>query len=104
MGASNVAQVLSHHADLPDAPFRVVVQMALLALDKERPPKYWGGRDHLVRAMGRGEDPSEADYRALKRAIQVLTRRGVVAVDKHAGPGHSTVYSLHLGPVTGVTQ
>ena len=67
-------------------------------IDRDNPPIYWGGRDPLVRVLGRGEKPSEPDYQALKRAMTPLLKAGVVAVDKPSGPGHAARYSLHLDP------
>jgi len=103
MGAGNVAKVCIHWPHLPHPAFRVLTQMAVVALDRDNPPVYYGGRDALVRVLGRGDEPTDADYQALKRAIRGLLISGVVAVDKHAGPGHTTRYSLHLDPPTGIT-
>jgi hypothetical protein len=104
MGAGNVVKVCLHWPHLPDAAFRVLTQMAVVALDRDTPPTYWVGRDPLVRVLGRGEKPSEADYQALKRAVSRLLKEGAVAVDKPSGPGHAARYSLHLDDPTGITQ
>jgi len=104
MGAGNVVKVCLNWADLPSASFRVLVQMAVVALDRDSPPIYWGGRAPLIRVLGRGDDPDDVDYKALKRAMTPLLRSGVVAVDKSSGPGHAARYSLHLDPPTGPTK
>lgn len=98
MGAGNVVKVCLHWPHLPSASFRVLTQMAVIALDRDTPPIYWGGRAPLVRVLGRGEDPTEPDYQALKRAMSPLLKAGCVAVDKPSGPGHAARYSLHLDP------
>lgn len=103
MGAGNVAKVCIHWPHLSNESFRVLTQMAVIAMDRDNPPIYWGGRDPLVRVLGRGEQPTEADYQALKRAMSKLLKLGVVAVDKPSGPGHAARYSLHLDPATGIT-
>jgi hypothetical protein len=101
MGAGNVVLAYVNWHQLPDGPFRVLAFMCLVSLDRDAVPRYWGGRDELVRALGKGTDPTPADYQALKRAVRVLVDKGVLTVDKRPGPGHSAVYGLHL---TGITQ
>jgi hypothetical protein len=101
MGAGNVALVLSNWATLPDAAFRVLVQMALTGLDKDSPPKYYGGRSPLLHAMGR-EKHEPADFQALKRAIASLVDTGAISVDNYATKHRPATYSLHLWGTPGV--
>jgi hypothetical protein len=103
MGAGNVVLVVSNWFLVPDPAFRVLVQMALISLDRDTPPRYFGGRTPLLRVMGRDSDhPSPSDYQALKRAIATLVDNGVVSVDKPATKTRAAVYSLHLSGTSGV--
>lgn len=96
MGAGNVVLTYTHWTTLDAVPFRVLTFMAVISQDKAHPPIYWGGRDHLIRAMGRVEEATPTDFRALARVIRTLVDAGAVAVDKPAHRGANAVYSLHL--------
>lgn len=97
MGAGNVVLTYTHWATLDAVPFRVLAFMAVISLDKAHPPVYWGGRDPLVRAMGRVAEPyTSTDYRALARVVQKLVDEGALSVDKPAHRGSNAVYSLHI--------
>lgn len=101
MGASNAIAVCTHWTALPGDAFKVLTFMALITMDRDPEPTYWGDTEPLVRAIGRKSEPvEEADYRALRRAIRVLVENRAISVDKRAGPGHPPHYRLHLTPVT----
>jgi len=104
MGAGNVKMVFVHWGDLPGAPFRLLVYMALRSKDGER-PTFWAGRDDLAWALGKrvptGDDAAsrrarEAAYQAVKEAIRTLTRRGAITTLERARPGRNAVYLLRL--------
>jgi len=97
MGASNAMAVSTYWADLPGDSFKVLAYIALITMDRDPEPSYWGSTDALVGAIGRDADePTEADYRALRRALKPLVELGALSVDKRAGPGRPPVYGVHL--------
>lgn len=88
--------------------------MALVSMDSDVEPLYWGGREGLVGALGRKLAPEPeksddsprakefrksrtADFQAVKVSIKELVDKGVVAVDNSARPGQNAVYRLILG-------
>jgi hypothetical protein len=101
MGAGNVVLAYLNWSHLDSVPFRVLGFMAVISQDRMHPPIYWGGRDNLVRAMGRVEAPTNTDYRALARVISKLIDEGAITVDKPAHRGSNAVYSLNLDPGKG---
>jgi hypothetical protein len=97
MGAGNVAlvyasakcQALPHHA------FRLLGYMALVAKDADHPPRYWGGREPLVRALGaNGTDAARA--RAVDRALTALKGAGVVELIARPRTGRQAEYALWI--------
>lgn len=100
MGASNAMSVVTNWSHLPCDAFKALTFMALITLDRDPEPVYWGATESLISAIGRdGDDPTEADFRALRRAIKALVHTGAVAVDKRSAPGRPPAYALHLTPV-----
>ncbi|GAA3767231.1 hypothetical protein ACFQ0G_26920 [Streptomyces chiangmaiensis] len=88
MGAQLVALVLASWTHLNDTAFRILVRMALTALDKQdgkSPPHlYFGGRDLLAMSLRRPfpeGDTAEAQrarqniHRDVRRAVKSLLRR-----------------------------
>lgn len=105
MGAGNVKLAYGRWADLPHAPFRVLVFMAVMSLDKDDPPLFWAGRDVLAMALGRmvpDEDDDETarerdtTFRLVRKATTVLAKHGAISVKTRAAPGRNAVYALHL--------
>jgi hypothetical protein len=81
--------------------------MALTSKDDDNPPKFWGGRESLVVALGRAlpdpDDDSEdasrernAAFRAVRAATTLLTKRGAIGVFRAAGPHHRQEWTLNL--------
>jgi hypothetical protein len=121
LGGSNVAAAYTYWAHLNHAPFRLLAFMCLVTMDEDDPPRYWGGREALVHALGRQIAPEpaptdfspraeeyrksrRADFEAVKVAMRGLTKAGVVAVESPASPGHNAVYQLRLTTRTGKTE
>jgi len=107
MGAGNVKHVYAYWRDLADGPFRVLAYMALVSLDDDDPPRFWGGRETLALATGRmvadkwTEDPDalaerRRAFKAVDRMLSVLTKAGAAWVISPAHTGRQAVYGLHL--------
>lgn len=118
MGARNVSAVFARWTHVPDPAFRVLVFMALVTYDHADPPVFWDGQEALAVGLGRmiPEEPAEsdssaradaarrqreADIRAVKRCLQVLTGVGVVKVHRRHAPGRHAEYALSLGADSG---
>lgn len=119
MGAQLVRLAYARWSHLPDRAFRVLAFMALVAMDADTPPIYFGGRETLSRlGLGRmtPDEPARsdrsaraeayrkqrrADFEAVKSAIRELVDAGPVRVVSGAAPGRTAVYSLHLDAATG---
>jgi hypothetical protein len=110
MGAGNIRLVYVYWHDLPGAPFRALVYMALRTRDNEPEPQFWAGREELAFALGRIVPPvtdnesrrvRRAAFQAVKDATGVLLRRGAIATAERAGPGRNAVYALRLTPERG---
>ncbi|TDC33124.1 hypothetical protein, partial [Micromonospora sp. KC213] len=101
MGARLVSLVLARWTHLPDRAFRVVVKMALTALDEatDKVPAatYFGGRDPLIAVLRneRGGDRDTAD-RTLKRAIGDLIKDAAIERVSAGRAGKNAVYRLTL--------
>jgi hypothetical protein len=81
---------------LPGESFKVLNYMALITLDRDPEPVYWGKTEALIEALGRKGEPTESDYRALRRAIKPLVDNGAISVDKRQVKGRPPAYRLHL--------
>lgn len=118
MGATNVALVFTRWAHLPDKAFRALGYMALVALDQDTEPRYWGGWEGLAEAIGRTPpaEPADSDtspraeeyrrmrrndFEAVKTAMRQVFKAGAAAVEKPSGPGRPATYRLLLGAPTG---
>lgn len=116
MGAGNVKAAYAHWGHLDHAPMRVLVFMAVTALD-ETEPRFWGGREVLSCALGRivaddtTTDPTEiaerrAAFKALDRTLAALQKAGAISVVSRPCRGRNAVYGLNLAasqrtPVSG---
>ncbi|HEY9415503.1 MAG TPA: hypothetical protein VIQ30_12140, partial [Pseudonocardia sp.] len=107
MGAGNVKLVYARWYGLPDLPFRVYAYMALVSLDDDREPAYWGGWESLALAAGRlvpprdDTDPEKvrvrrAALKAVNGALRLLVDREALRVKVPAAPGRNTTYGLNL--------
>lgn len=106
MGANLVTQVLAHWTNLSDRAFRVLVRMAVTALDtpsKGRPAAvYHGGRELLAMSL-RGEKGTERTrYRAVARAVAELTEAGAIDHLATGWAGQNAVYKLTLDRSNGI--
>lgn len=99
MGAQLVAQVLAGWTDVSNQAFRVLVRMALTALDKPQNGHpagiYRGGRELLAMTL-RGDGTDETKYRAVKRAVAELTEAGAIEHIATGWTGQKAVYRLTL--------
>lgn len=90
-------------------PTRVLVRMALSALDDAAAPVYFGGWEPLALALGRivpppSDDPAAIRARrqaeeAVRLAMKPLVAGRLVSVERRGAPGRNARYSLTLGPV-----
>lgn len=112
MGAGNAQRALIHWQNLNGAPMRVLIQMALIILDEDKTPKWWGGRGPLAQAIGHpwpaSDDKSEdaerirkASGRALDRALKSLRDAGAITTAERPRGGRRAEYWVHFdGPRT----
>ena len=113
MGAALVGEVLARWTHLPDRQFRVLLRMALTALDQpngDKPARlYFGG--HVVLAMtlrspypeGDDEEAERARatiHRRVREAVAGLIEAGAIQRDGTAHTGHQQDYwiTLSAGP------
>lgn len=93
MGAALAVRVYVQWKHLPDRPFRVLVRMALMALDDDPDPKYFGGRELLIDALGL--DPAKGTSgRMATRAVSDLVKAG--AIERTKSGGRRMEYTLTL--------
>lgn len=99
MGANLVTQVLAHWTHVSDRAFRVLVRMAVTALDNPTPKQpaaiYRAGRELLAMSL-RSEGSAETRYRAVKRAVAELTEAGAIEHLATGWAGQNAVYRLTL--------
>ena len=110
MGAANVAACYAMWgAELrtKHAAFRLLTFMANTALDTDDKPRFWGGRDALVYALGHTlpdvDDDSEAAkkqrrslYESVRQNLAELAAAGAIEQLVHARQGQRAEYALHL--------
>lgn len=108
MGAQNVSKAFTLWRSLTDQPFRALTYMALVSMDSDDPPTYWGGREALAEALGHTlppEDSADAEaaaqvrekaYRAVKRALRSLQQEGAIHTLKPASFRRHAVYEIRL--------
>lgn len=98
MGAELVGQVLAHWTHVSDRAFRVLVRMALTALDKPnkgRPAAvYHGGRELLAMSLRSEKGTNETRYRAVKRALSELAEAGAIQHLQAGWSGQNSVYRI----------
>lgn len=112
MGIGNVQSALIEYPNISDFAMRALVQMAAMALDRDTPPKYYGGWEATARALGRRipdlrDDLPPDQYnevlrlrsnaqRAVGRAVKELVACGAVIRTNRAKVGQRSVYDLNL--------
>lgn len=109
MGAGNVSLAYICWAKLPDRAFRLLTYMALVSMDTDRPPRFWGGYPALARAVGRNtpdvlggnatdaeKKARTADFEAVRIGMRVLLKNEAIALDEAPAPGRNPVYRLNL--------
>lgn len=110
MGATLVAQVLSDWSWLPDRAFRVLVRMALTALDRPRgetpAATYFGGHELLALTLRSGSRGGTAKTvkREVREAVQICVSAGAVRRIGEARAGHNGTYRLTLDAPPGVDR
>lgn len=108
MGASLVAQVLARWTHVSDRAFRVLVRMAVTALDKPKDGKpaniYHGGRELLAMALRTDGGSADTRYRAVKRAVAELSEAGAIQHIQSGWAGRNAVYRLTLGATDSVAD
>lgn len=115
MGAGNAVQVYTHWRNLGHRPHRLLVHMALTALDSENPPKYWGGREKLATALGYDvpEEPPASErgpwaeevhrqrakaFQAVKQTLRELIKAGAIIRIRQGQYKSNAEYELCLTP------
>lgn len=121
MGVELVKVVSARHGNLPGNAYKVLVRMALMALDRPsaegRPAAlYFGGWEPLALAMGwnvpeRSDDPATVRRRRklknyVTAALEVLAEehRLIEKLEKKARMGTRQVYRLTLAPAAGTQK
>ncbi|HXM54563.1 MAG TPA: hypothetical protein VOB72_04175 [Candidatus Dormibacteraeota bacterium] len=100
MGANLVAQVLTHWTHVSDRAFRVLVRMAVTALDKPKDGApaavYFAGRELLAMSL-RGGGTEQSRFRIVSRVVAELIEVGAIERTDSGRTGHHAVYRLTLG-------
>lgn len=109
MGAGNVKSVYASWGHLKDRPMRLLVFMALTALDRDDTPRYFGGWKSLaLSGLGRQvpdiiDDATRKEADAIKqdvkRTIQALRHAGAITLLNTPKIGDQANYELHLKPL-----
>lgn len=101
MGVNNVLAAYSLYGNLGGVAFKILVYMCAVSLDDDRDP--WFGRGHAYlaeKALGRMPPLTEADSRAVERAIAELRKHGAISIERRGAirrdGRHTTRYRLHL--------
>lgn len=113
MGAQLVAAVLANWTHVSDIEFRILVRMALTALDHPKGDKpaslYFGGHEALALALRRpfptGDDEASEKARSnilrdVRRAIASLIKQGAIESIGGGRAGRRSEYRLLLMPTS----
>lgn len=95
MGAGLVQAAYSSWGHIADRPFRLLVHMSVVALDNDKRPKYFGGRDALVAALGLPADKSTSNQ-MVSHAIRALVDAGAISRANVGRVGQRAEYWLHV--------
>lgn len=100
MGATLVTQVLAYWTDVSEPAFRILVRMAVTALDTPRDGKpaavYHGGRELLAMTFRSQKGSERTRNRAVAKAIAELTQLGAIEHLATGWAGQRAVYKLTL--------
>lgn len=100
MGANLVMQVFAGWTHVSDRAFRVLVRMAVTALDNPGKGQaagiYHGGRELLAMSLRSDKGSADTRYRAVKRAVAELTEAGAIEHLATGWAGQNAVYRLTL--------
>ncbi|MBF4606936.1 hypothetical protein [Curtobacterium sp. VKM Ac-1393] len=116
VGARLVGEAIVFAQRVPLAPneFRLLVYMALTALDADAKPRYFASRESSAFALGFAipDEPAPGDpdavkierqrtnaFQRVKVATTGLVRRGAIASERRGREGQRAEYSLRLRPV-----
>lgn len=97
MGATLVMSAYTYWTALPNAPFRLLVRMAVTAKDGDREPVAWIGQKHLATALGLPQTPNS--YRCVRRHLQVLIEAGAIERIEVGQLGRNSAFRLIHNPV-----
>lgn len=109
MGAGQMLQALINWSHLPSNARFVLIMMASVTLDENPKPKYWGGDEPLLQALGRANPPaSDTSVEAqrvrhsndvtLRKALGQLIAAGALSYAVRPVKGRRAEYWLHLEP------
>lgn len=114
MGAQLVSQAYAFAAgrDISGNEMRLLLFMALSAMDADNPPRYFASREESAFALGRRvvdascEDPvaladREAAFARVKVALRGLVRAGAILRVVNGRNGRRSEYALTLGRLKG---
>ena len=121
MGAGNVSRVYKEWSCLEHRPFRALAYMALVSMDRDDPPKYWGGRDDLAVALGypmpeapaddnKGQSATDAraararGHHAVDKVTQSLVKQGAVLRIRQGSFRSHAVFALLFSAAEGTPQ
>jgi hypothetical protein len=100
MGATLVTEVLARWTHVSDRAFRVLVRMAVTALDepnKDTPAAvYFGGRELLAMTLRSDKGSPASRYRVVARVCAELVKLGAIERADAGRAGHNAVYRLTL--------
>jgi hypothetical protein len=108
MGAHLVSQALARWTHVSDRAFRVLIRMAVTALDnpsKGRPAAvYLGGRDLLAMTLRTEKSTPRTRNRAVQRALAELSEAGAIKHVRGGWAGQNAVYRLTLDGVRSIDE
>jgi hypothetical protein len=100
MGATLVTQVLAYWTDVSDPAFRILVRMAVTALDTPKDGKpagvYHAGRELLAMSFRSQRGNARTRNRAVAKAVAELTAAGAIEHLATGWAGQRAVYKLTL--------
>jgi len=110
MGAANVAAALVVGKALPPSTKLILVRMALVSLDADKPPRYFAGWELLAETLGRDVPPADLADKAVTtrrrnqqtdvaRHVKALRKAGLIEQVGIARTGRNAEYWLRLDHV-----
>ena len=96
MGAKLVNVAYTYWSHLPDRPFRLLVQMCLVAKDTDENPQYYGKREQMILAIGQRPENATADS-MVSQAVRRLLDAGAIARKTNARFGKKAEFWVRVG-------